>query len=234
MSITLLKGRVGSHAYGLATEGSDEDWLAVHAVPTEALFTLDKVNETTVTKDPDSTSHEARKYCALAMECNPTALELLWLDDYDTVTAMGSALIDIRTAFLSRDRVRDAYLGYAKSQLHRMDRKPQPDERTEAEALARVAKNARHMARLLLQAQELELALDCFTVRLKDPDWVRGVGERAAAGDRKDLWSLLEQTEALFARPAHLSTLPPNRDRNVVNGWLTNVRLANLTAERVP
>ena len=80
MGTILLEGVVGSHAYGLATETSDVDTAGVFAVATEELFQLSKPDQTQVTHQPDSTYHEAEKFINLVKGCNPTAMELLWLD----------------------------------------------------------------------------------------------------------------------------------------------------------
>ena len=66
----LLQGIVGSTAYGLDHAGSDIDRLGVFAAPTTEFHGLrlpiDKA-ATIVEHDPDSTLHEVRKYCLLAM-----------------------------------------------------------------------------------------------------------------------------------------------------------------------
>src|SRR5215467_11320194 len=110
---------VGSQVYGLATPESDCDYLAVAAVETIDLVGLSRPPESWVSKDPDSTVHEAGKFCRLALPANPTILELLWLpeDAYTFKNVLGAELIAIRRTFLSRKRVRDAYLGYAIQQF---------------------------------------------------------------------------------------------------------------------
>lgn len=109
----LLSGIVGSTAYGLAGPDSDVDRLGVFAAPTMALVGLRTPPETRVTSKPDSTLHEARKFCLLALSCNPTASELMWLPDnlYEVRTALGDDLIGIRRSFLCAKRTRNAYFG---------------------------------------------------------------------------------------------------------------------------
>src|SRR3712207_6802639 len=77
----ILQGIVGSTAYGLAREGSDVDRLGVFVTPTEELFYIAAPRQTIVTHKPDQTLHEIGKYVSLALKCNPTILELMWLPD---------------------------------------------------------------------------------------------------------------------------------------------------------
>lgn len=233
---TLLKGLVGSKAYGLGTPTSDDDYLSVYAVPTEQTWTLDGFKETVVEKDPDHTGHEAIKFALLALKCNPTAMELLWLprENYVIYSELGQHLIDIRHAFLCREAVHEAYLGYAKQQLLRMDRQQRRDEADEEAVERRIAKNARHMARLLLQLADLEVR---GTLRLNlgpNADFVRELGEQAVANNRKQLWELLENTENLCKRDANRSMLPLEQDKAMVDYWLTEVRLSHQSAKLLP
>ena len=107
----LLSGIVGSTAYGLNRPGSDVDRLGVFAWDTVQLFNLNQVGESLVTTSPDVTLHEARKAARLMLKSNPTVLELLYLDQWETATALGEELIAIRDAFPTASLVRDAYCG---------------------------------------------------------------------------------------------------------------------------
>jgi predicted nucleotidyltransferase len=115
----LLSGIVGSTAYGLAHAGSDVDRLGVFAAPTEQLLGLHRPKESHVGTAPDRTLHEAAKWCRLALGGNPTAMELVWLpaELYEVRTPLGDELTGIRTSLLCAQRVRDAYLGYARQQF---------------------------------------------------------------------------------------------------------------------
>lgn len=119
----LLQGIVGSTAYGLAGPDSDVDRLGMFAAPTEAFHGLRMPEESHVDTGtgPDITLHEAGKYARLALGSNPTVMELMWLDSYETRTELGADLIGIRSAFLCAKRVRDAYLGYATQQFRKLE-----------------------------------------------------------------------------------------------------------------
>ena len=210
----LLSGVVGSTAYGLAHSGSDVDRLGMFAVPTVALHGLHAPRESIVTTNPDSTIHEARKAVALIMGSNPTASELLWLDAYEVRTDLGDELIALRERLLSEGGVRRAYLGYATQQLRKI-KAHGPESRI------RQAKHARHLVRLLLQAQELHTT-GRLTIRLADPDGVRRLGEEIAerpeAGDR-----LIACAEETLDRPG---VLPAQPDVAAADAWLRRVRAA--------
>ncbi|MFJ9693646.1 DNA polymerase beta superfamily protein [Kitasatospora sp. NPDC101183] len=213
----LLSGIVGSTAYGFAHAGSDIDRLGLFAVPTEELHGLDRPAESRVTTDPDLTLHEAAKWCRLALSCNPTASELVWLpaELYETRTPLGEELIAIRATFLSAPAVRRAYLGYADQQF----RKLLTRDTTDPEARRRAAKHARHLVRLTEQAVRLhEQGLNL--IRLPDPERVRDLGERIAAHPAT--------AEPLLARAAdrlsHPGALPDAPDPRPAESWLRKVR----------
>jgi uncharacterized protein len=216
----LLQGIVGSTAYGLAHAGSDIDRLGVYAAPASAFHGLDLPIDraaSIVRHDPDSTLHEARKYCLLALAGNPTVSELMWLPDelYDVRTALGDGLIRIRTAFLSAPRVRDAYLGYASQQLARLASKE-----IRSQSRAKVAKHARHLARLAHQGREL-YETGRLQVRLDDPQWYVDFGLRVA-DDVSVARELLAESEVAF--DAVRSPLPDLPDEDTVEVWLQSVR----------
>lgn len=222
----LLSGIVGSTAYGLAHEGSDVDRLGVFAAPTSEFHGLHMPEESYVRTSPDITAHEARKWCRLALSCNPTVMELVWLPDelYENRTELGDQLIGIRTAFLSAKRVRDAYLGYATSQFKRLcDR---GDGSFSADTRKRTAKHARHLVRLLQQGEELHTTGQ-LTIRLTDPDGVRDMGEWIAKEPDRAL-VLISRAEARFNKPG---VLPESPHPLVVDTWLHRVRATFYTPQ---
>ncbi|MFB6393141.1 DNA polymerase beta superfamily protein [Polymorphospora lycopeni] len=223
----LLAGVVGSTAYGLSRPGSDVDRLGVFAAPTVAFHGLHPPRESIVTTAPDSTLHEAAKWCRLALSGNPTATELAWLPDdlYDTRTPWGDELIAIRTAFLSAPRVRDAYLGYAGQQFRRLAGRG--DGSFSADTRRRTAKHARHLARLLHQGRLL-YATGRLEIRLTEPARFVEFGERVAAGDLDLAQRLLESTTREF--DAIRTPLPDRPDETTVERWLLAVRADHLPA----
>ncbi|MDH6130455.1 nucleotidyltransferase domain-containing protein [Kitasatospora sp. GP82] len=218
----LLSGIVGSTAYGLAHAGSDLDRLGLFAAPTEQFHGLHRPAESHVTTAPDSTLHEAAKWCRLALSCNPTASELVWLpaELYDVRTPLGDELIAIRRSFLSEQAVRNSYLGYATGQFRKLSSRDPSDSRSRQ----RAAKHARHLVRLVQQGLTLHETGE-VVVRLTDPVRVRELGERYA--DRPHLAvDLLADAEARFDRPGVLPAAP---DEAPAESWLRRVRLAHLS-----
>lgn len=237
----ILKGRVGSHAYGLNTEDSDEDFLGIYAAPTEQFWTVNnEPQETISTKDPDCVMHEVKKYVRLVLQCNPTALELMWLESYTDETVFGWELLQIRRAFITRDKVRSAYLGYADAQMKRMGRERDIDlvnktnaalglpELTAEQLAARRAKNARHVARLLWQATVFDITGE-LPVRVGNAKFFMDAGWMAAAGDLSRIEELWQTAKDQLDGPR--TRLPQQQDIHAVNMWLLQVRMASFAGK---
>ncbi|MFF7992407.1 DNA polymerase beta superfamily protein [Kitasatospora xanthocidica] len=223
----LLAGIVGSTAYGFAHAGSDVDRLGLFATPTEKLHGLHRPAESHVSTGPDLTLHEAAKWCRLALGCNPTASELVWLPDelYETRTPLGEELIGIRAAFLSAPAVRKAYLGYADQQFRKLLTRDTTDPATRR----RAAKHARHLVRLVEQAVRLHRT-GRNLIRLPDPERIRELGERIA--DRPAVAeSLLADAADRLAGPGVLPAAP---DPRPAEDWLRRVRAAHYTPPQGP
>jgi hypothetical protein len=166
--------------------------------------------------------HEAEKFCRLAKGCNPSVLELLWLGAYEQQTSLGYSLIVIRNHFLSARRVKDAYMGYATQQLRRMD---VPADGSPVERPAKMAKHARHVARLLYQGYQL-YRTSTLPVKLPNAALIREIGEAAAEGDNGPLRRYFTSHEAKFN--ANPSTLPDEPDLPIIDSWLHEVRMSYL------
>ncbi|MBM4707869.1 nucleotidyltransferase [Rhodococcus hoagii] len=173
---TLLKGVVGSTAYGLARPGSDVDRLAVHAIDTGTLFTLaSRPADTITSKDPDIASHELHKALSLMFGCNPTVMEILWIDDWEEMNQFGEELVDMRTDFLCQGRVRDAYLGFATQQFKRLEIRG----RFQGSLDTRREKHARHLLRMVEQGVHL-YRTGRLKVRVDNPDYLHGAAKTIA------------------------------------------------------
>jgi predicted nucleotidyltransferase len=219
MNVTLLSGVVGSTAYGLAGPNSDIDRLGVYAVPTIQLHGLHPPGpktSTIVQHDPDVTMHEVGKFAGLSLKGNPTLIELLWLDEYETVSDLGEELISIREAFLSAAAIRESYYGYAKAQFKRLEETGQ----FQSKQRSRAAKHARHMLRLLDQGLEL-YATGKLTVKLTNPDWYIKQGELIAE-DKERALPILAEVQERFEETE--TCLPEHPDEAAVENWLQRVR----------
>lgn len=160
MRYIVLQGTVGSTAYGLNHADSDIDTLGAFIYPAHEYQRLTAPPESIVTHEPDVSLHELGKYMRLALKCNPTITELMWLNEYTETSYYGTRLINIRQEFLSEKYVREAYLGYAGSQLRRLEDRDHK----------RARKHAKHMARLTNQGKELYTTGN-LTIRVPDPEF---------------------------------------------------------------
>ena len=217
----LLAGIVGSTAYGLAGPGSDVDRIGMFAAPSLSLLTLNPPRESDVTRDPDTTFHEAGKALRLFLSANPTAMELLWLPDdlYETRTPLGDEAIALRASFLSARRVKEAYLGYATQQFRKLMLR---DQGSSASSPARLAKHARHLMRLVEQGYEL-YTTGYVRIRLADPERYRAFGERVA-GDAQAAVPFMAEAQERFG--AARCVLPEEPDYAAAEDWLLRVRRA--------
>lgn len=215
----LLSGIVGSKAYGLDNEDSDTDRLGIFVATTNQLLSLNPPKDTLVTTKPDYTFHEVLKYIRLALNVNPTVTELMWLESYESATGLGRQLVSIRQSFLSKDRVKDAYLGYAFAQFKRLEARS--DGSFSSDTRKRTAKHARHLARLLYQGKHL-YEFGVLPVRLWNPQWYMEFGERVSQGDLNIAEDLISATEIAIAKAK--SPIPDEPDKSKIEEWLQKVR----------
>jgi len=211
----VLVGLVGSKAYGLDHAGSDEDYLGVFQLETATLLGLGKPHETVTNTHldhpgvPDYTYQELGKFVKLALQGNPTILELLWLDNYITTNETGATLLGMREAFLS-DRVRDAFGGYARQQLERMKRTQKTNDRGE--------KYVRHMFRLLAEGQHL-ISTGELKVRVDDPEELFALGRLPF----EDVLTEFDKRDATYRNTK--SVLPSAPEYARVEAFLVETRL---------
>lgn len=157
----VLEGITGSKAYGLDTADSDEDVKGVYVAPTSEVLGLFGVKDTVDHTDPDWAYHELGKFLKLAMKCNPTILELLFLEGYTIQSKFGHMLVDNRHHFLS-NVVYHSYGGYAISQARKLNARGGTFGNGRNK---RYSKHARHCFRLLYQGKQL-LETGTLTVRV--------------------------------------------------------------------
>lgn len=110
----------GSNAYGLARAGSDVDVKGVVIGPAAWYFGWAGGPEQ-IDLSPDHVRYEIRKFFRLAVDANPTVLELMWTrpEDHRVVSPAGERLLAARESFLSR-RVAERFGRYALAQLKRI------------------------------------------------------------------------------------------------------------------
>lgn len=219
----LLLGIVGSTAYGLSGPESDVDRLGIFASPTSSFHGLTFPAETHVKQKPDVTLHEARKWCRLAMACNPTILELVWLPErfIEVETTWGAELRDIKSCFPTAQGVRNAYLGYATQQFKQLESRN--DGSFSSDTKKRTAKHARHLMRLCWQGFQF-YATGNLPIQVESPTMYHAFGERVASGDIEAARSMIATYESRFDRMS--SPLGDRPDEERIELWLRAVRHA--------
>jgi len=110
----------GSQAFGLDGPGSDLDLKGVIIGPAFWYFGFSESPEQLVL-NKDHTLFELRKFFRLAIDANPTAIEMLWAPQncIRECSPMAEKLLAAREKFLSL-RVADSFGKYALSQLRRI------------------------------------------------------------------------------------------------------------------
>lgn len=139
----ILRVGLGSRAFGLATETSDEDRRGVFLPPAELTWSLFKPPEQVehASEGIEEVDWELEKFLRLALQANPNILETLWSPQVLHITALGQELRDLRAAFLSRHLYK-TYSGYVLSQFRLMRRNFEKTGKYKA-------KHAMHLIRLL-------------------------------------------------------------------------------------
>jgi hypothetical protein len=222
---TLLTGVVGSHAYGLDTPESDVDRMSVALAPSEQFLGFNPPtgrSGTHVQHEPeDHVTHELGKFVSLALKCNPSILELLWLPEYEVSTPVGAELIHLRRSFLSRRLVKDAFLGYARAQFVRLEKRESGT--FSSDTRNRTLKHARHLIRLAEQGMKLYLWGD-MQVRVPNPEQLFERAEEFVEEPERAL-GYLNEIEKFFEEDSPLPELPATDE---VEEWLVEVRLNTL------
>lgn len=214
----LLRGVVGSTAYGMDRPGSDIDRLGVFAHDTHLFFRLDEPSKSVTKTKPDISYLEAAHVARLLLGVNPTLTDLLWLECYEVKTALGDELVGLRSAFLSAQRVREAYVGYALQQCRKL--LSRGDGTFNADVRKRTAKHARHIKRLVEQGLEL-YTTGALTVRLTDPQAFLDFGDNVAA-DPNAVTAFMAEAQTRFEQAR--TSLPDEPSRGAVEAWLRRVR----------
>lgn len=125
----ILKVLVGSHAYGLANEQSDYDYRAVYVLPTSKVLSLNYKYKGSdwVEGDEDNTAYEIGHFLKLAVNCNPSILEV-FKAPVEYANEDGVRLRALFPYVWSPQRAFDAFVGYGlnqrKKMLNRKDNRP--------------------------------------------------------------------------------------------------------------
>lgn len=212
----ILECVTGSQMYNLATPESDTDIKGIYVLPLRDMYStiggwrkIDKVYDHT---DPDWAYYEVEKYMSLVMKGNPTALELLFANEYLLLTQEGKLLVDNRSAFLSK-KIKNAYIGYALSQVRRKYRNASNVMEY------RAGKHVRHTWRLLKQYEQLATT-GTLNPRLTDEERKECFAFMEKSYEEALNW-FIEEKNRLEALP---SVLPDEPDYDKINSILLELR----------
>lgn len=206
----------GSRAYGTHRPDSDYDYVGIYQLPNAAFFGLHKPVDHVRVDEPDVKLYELGKFVRLMLACNPNALEALW-GPVLAVDEVGEHLLAARGAALSRQRVFDAYGGYARSQLkHALS----GTGGSRGQAHLRRTKFKLHLLRLLVQGEKL-LRTGELQVQVDDPAalWVMAGQELDVIEQEFAVWDE-RLNEALETSP-----LPAEHDYEGMHTLLTSLRV---------
>jgi predicted nucleotidyltransferase len=208
--------QVGSKAFGLATDVSDDDLRGIYLPPARLHWSLYRLPEQLESNDEegDQVYWELEKFLRLALKANPNVLETLWTPLVLHADEVALELRGLRHVFLSQ-HVYKTYSGYVLSQFRRM---ANAFERTGAFK----AKHAMHLIRLLYSGIEVlrtgEIQVDVGPHR-DELLAIRG-GRLAFEQVRQRALGLDREFQQAFER----TSLPEQPDFAAVNDFLCRAR----------
>ena len=214
---TILKVLVGSHAHGLASQESDQDFRSVYVIPTEEMFRLDfKYPSTSWTKEGgDEASWEVGQFLSLAIQSHPLILET-FLAPVLAVDQWGEELRGLFPAVWSPQKAYQAFSGYANNQrtkfLEKKDGRP--------------AKYAAAYIRVLGNLCEL-LETGTFTIRICDTSLGPTVARMKEGNYR--VGEVIDLGEDLIQKAGrHVTSCQDRFDVGAIDQFLTRLRKAFL------
>ena len=211
-SFVIYRVLVGSRAFGLSMESSDEDRRGVFLPPADWHLSLTKPPEQFETFSPglEEVDWEIEKFLRLGLQANPNILETLWSPVVLFANETGSELRELRHAFLSRYLYR-TYSGYVLSQFRLM--KKGYDAHGQFKA-----KHAMHLIRLLHSGIHalLEGEIRVDVAEHRDELLAIRMGHVSFSDVHKRATELDRAFQDAFAR----TTLPEKPDTQRVNRFL--------------
>lgn len=251
---TILRATVGSTAHGLHLEGTDDrDEMGVCIESLEAFggfsefeqyiyrSAADREGRQDAPSQPgdlDLTIYSLRKFLRLAMQGNPTILNLLFVPQLECIQcdARGAQLQELAPWIVSRQAGK-RYLGYMESQRMRLlgERGQKKVNRPALEAkYGYDTKYAMHLLRLGYQGIEL-LSKGRISMPLDNDngwrDYIHGV--RVGKQSLQDVLTVAGNFERELKDLLMTSPLPEKPDTARVEEWMLNMYLENWKAQSV-
>lgn len=168
----------GSVAYGMATEGSDEDVYGFCIPPKAIVFPFHNgefiygfgpnppgfeqwsahhVKDQEARKEYDLTVYNIVKFFDLTAQCNPNMIDTLFVPQHCVLNAtkIGTMVRDNRKLFLSK-LAWHKFKGYAYSQMKKLrDKNPEGSRAALVEKFGYDVKYASHLVRLMCEVEQL-------------------------------------------------------------------------------
>lgn len=206
----ILCSEYGSRALGIHNEHSDRDYIAIHVeAPEFVTGTRGWVDPSSQGKeqDVDTTVYPLRKWASLACNGNPNVIQIMFSEQYETLTEEGSLLLAHTDAFLSQKTGR-AYLSYMKNRR----------DTVEKESL----KSASHYLRLGMQGIEL-MSVGRMSLPMEEADRDVLISVRKGEMSLEEILSLGSLLEKNLQTAIDESELPEMADRDRVDAVLHDI-----------
>jgi len=241
-SHVILKGTVGSKAYGLnLDDNTDRDEMGVVLETVEAALGFSEFEQEifrtaalregkhdakSAAGDLDLTLYSLKKFLRLAMQGNPSVLQLLYIKDASEITDVGRQLQELAPSIISR-QAGNRFLGYMESQRQRLlgERGQKKVNRPELEEKYGFdTKYAMHIIRLGYQGVEL-LKTGTMTLPLPEKDRERILSIRTGGMELSDVLQWAGDLERELKDLLDTSWLPEEPDRERVEKWMLETYL---------
>ena len=225
----LLIGLSGSHSYGTNVDGSDID---VRGIRYNSVDTILGIKSPSFYKDgeTDTTIYDLNKVIPLLMAANPNIIEMLGLEeeDYIYVDDFGKKLINNAHIFLSKDKVKSAFGGYATSQLKKLQQNNSMDKK-------HICKHTMHLIRLLFMGWDILTTGRIETKMSKDNAEVLLAIRNGDFYDKNsplkmntDLLRMYNSLEVMFNQAYENSKLPEEPDYKAIKKLLMQINYATV------
>lgn len=212
----IYRCQVGSKAFGLSNEDSDDDLRGIFLPPAKLHWSLYRLPEQIELQndDDDEVYWEIEKFVRLALKANPNILETLWTPLIITMTPLAERLREIRAAFLSKHLYK-TYSGYVLSQFRRMKNGFEKTGKYKV-------KHAMHLIRLLYSGiyalKSSEIMVDVTQHR----DELMGI--RSGEFPFETIRHRALELDKIFQAAFEKTELPEQPDFETVNRFLVDAR----------
>lgn len=240
----ILRVRTGSVVHGISTESSDRDEVGVCIPPPDYVLGLrsfeqyqyrdaaertGKFDAPSGPGDLDLTVYSLQKFVRLALNGNPSMIELLFTPQKDVLYdwALGRDLMQLYPKIVSMEAA-PRYLGYLMAQRKSMmsfNGKGRDVTRPQLmEKYGFDTKYAGHMVRLGMQGCEL-LSSGCITLPMRSAQASIILGIRTGVYSLDWCLRMAESLEEHIKDLTHANLIPEHPDRTTMDEWLKDAHL---------